>query len=114
MDCASIRKKFVFRKKPFIPRTLGEEVEEILREWYANLGQTIPPDELKICRDIDINAAEEEKKYLATPLKAVYGTPDFWKSYWEKKRNSSKGAIGKQTRAAPKYAKYSLQDEHRS
>ena len=93
-------KKFVIRKKkesfspPPCPKfaiTLGEQMEEALAEWYAALGKSVPEDEIQICRDTDAEAAAElatEKMAALTiaPAKPVYGTPEFWKDYWARKK----------------------------
>jgi len=41
--------------------TLGEQMEEALTEWYNDLGKSVPPEELQICRETD---AIEHKEYL--------------------------------------------------
>lgn len=77
---------------------LATQVYENLREWYANLGQIIPPDELKVCREIDLaeiaDAAKIEAAATVEAAKPVYGTPEFWKAYWIKK-NAAKAKIEK-------------------
>ena len=77
---------------------LAAEVYENLREWYANLGQVVPPDELKVCREIDLaeiaDAAKIEAAATVEAAKPVYGTPEFWKAYWVKK-NAAKAALAK-------------------
>ena len=85
-------KKFVLKKLPYKTR-LAREVDELLEEWYANLGQTVSPDELKICREIDAAEAAEEARIEAAAVasyKPVYGTPEFWKAYWAKKKAAGK------------------------
>lgn len=71
-----------------IPITLGEQTEANIREWYATYGGSISPEEIEICRNIDIETAEENKREMNTPvvLKYEYGTPEFWKDWWAKKR----------------------------
>jgi hypothetical protein len=77
---------------------LATQVYENLREWYANLGQIVPPDELKVCREIDLaeiaDAAKIEAAATVEAAKPVYGTPEFWKAYWIKK-NAAKAKIAK-------------------
>ena len=85
-------KKFVLKRLPYKTR-LAKEVDELLQEWYANLGQTISPDELRICREIDVVEAAEEARIeaaAAVAAKPVYGTPEFWKAYWAKKKAGGK------------------------
>jgi len=68
--------------------TLGEEMEEILTEWYGALGKSVPPEELQICREAD---ATEHKEYLLRvamekPAQIYeYGTPEFWKDFQKRK-----------------------------
>ena len=92
--------KFVI-KKGIVPKygsVLAGQVDELLREWYANLGQTVPPDELKVCREIDAaelaDAAKMEAAASVEAAKPVYGTPEFWKAYWAKK-NAAKAKLAK-------------------
>ena len=74
--------------KLVLPMTFGEEVEELVREWYSNRNMPIPPEELQACREIDIIQSAQNKKEAETPVvsKPVYGTPEFWKDWWAKKR----------------------------
>uniref|UniRef100_A0A6C0K0U5 Uncharacterized protein n=1 Tax=viral metagenome TaxID=1070528 RepID=A0A6C0K0U5_9ZZZZ len=97
--------------KLVIPATLGEEVEELVREWYSNRGLTVPPWEIQACRKIDKSVAEEaavaEATIAATPPKPMYGTPEFWKDWWAKKK--AKEASGElPAKEAPKQRKSSV------
>ena len=101
--------------------TLGEQMEEGLTEWYAALGKSVPPEEIQICRDVDAEAAAEllaEKMAALTvvsePQKPVYGTPEFWKDYWARKKAglipekaNKPASTKKQKSSAPKSAKSS-------
>lgn len=124
-------KKFALKNKiPYVYKThIASEMDALMREWYANLGQTISPEELKICREIDeaevAEALRIEAIAAATSAKPVYGTPEFWKAHWAKKKaagtagtgcppknEGARGAIrppkaakAKQTPATPKCAK---------
>jgi hypothetical protein len=109
-------KKFVLKKKPaYVYKThIAAEMDALMREWYENLGQTISPEELKICREIDlaeVAAAEAvEAAAAAASKKPVYGTPEFWKAHWAKKKAAAdagppKVGAGKQTTASLKCAK---------
>jgi hypothetical protein len=92
------KKKFVIKKKtvavaetepaPFLALTKGQEVEELIREWYTTRNLPIPPEEIQICRNIDIEEAAAFKKFMEKPIdiKPAYGTPEFWKDYWAKKK----------------------------
>jgi len=68
--------------------TLGEQMEEALTEWYNELGKSVPPEELQICREAD---AVEHKEYLKAVALAKtepiyeYGTPEFWKDFHRRK-----------------------------
>jgi hypothetical protein len=90
------------KKSPWktkIAVTLGEQVEENIREWCAAQGIPVPPEDLAMCKEIDAAAARELAKDLAQPPAAVekpsYGTPEFWKQYWAKK-NAAKAALAAQ------------------
>ena len=90
------KKKFVIKKKtvdvavavPSLALTKGQEVEELVREWYTTRNLPIPPEEIQICRNIDIEEAAAFKKFMEKPIdiKPAYGTPEFWKDYWAKKK----------------------------
>ena len=74
---------------PF-PITLEEEVTAAVIEWYTSRGLPVPPEELAACKGIDAQQMAEYNEILATveatPPKPVYGTPEFWKDWWAKKR----------------------------
>lgn len=75
-------------KSPKIPLTLGEEMEAILREWHSARGESISPEEIQICRETDLAEGIERETEMAKPvvLKYVYGTPEFWKDWWARKK----------------------------
>ena len=123
-------KKFVLKNKPaYVYKTyIAAEMDALMREWYANLGQTISPEELKICREIDLAEVAEALRLEAAAVaskKPVYGTPEFWKAHWAKKKaaaadgavrppknDGARGAVrppmgtkAKRTPATPKCAK---------
>ena len=121
-----VRKKFVLKKGvAYVYKTpIAAEVDALMREWYANLGQTISPEELKICREIDLaeiaQAERMEAAARASSAKPVYGTPEFWKAHWAKKKAAAaaeknegvqgtgcppKASKAKQKPATPKCAK---------
>lgn len=117
-------KKFVLKsgaRQQKYATILAGQVAEILQEWYANLGQTVPPDELKVCREIDAAELAEAIRIEAAAAKEsskpVYGTPEFWKAYWVKKRGQGapppKVKAAKQTPATLKCAKSSSQAGHK-
>jgi len=74
--------------------TLAEEVWLLVQEWYSTRGE-IPAEEVHAC----LQAIEEESAELAKPAEPVepakpakpsYGTPEFWKAYWAKKKGIKK------------------------
>jgi hypothetical protein len=107
-----VRKKFILKKgasAAYVYKTpIAAEVDALIREWYANLGQTISPEELKICREIDLaevaQAARIEAAATASSAKPVYGTPEFWKAYWAKKKAGGATSSNKATKAKQKPA----------
>lgn len=100
------------RKRLFIPQksipykamTFGEEVDSLVKEWYAARGQPVPPEDL-VGAQIDIaqaqQAAEIELAFAkhAAEIPAVappYGTPEFWAYHRAKKEaeNQRRAAEG--------------------
>lgn len=73
-----------------IPITLEEEVTAAVIEWYRVRGQPVPAEELAACRGIDAAQQREWETIQKTagPVeeKPAYGTPEFWKQFWAKKR----------------------------
>jgi hypothetical protein len=84
-------KKFVIRRvvRAYVT-SLATQVEEILREWHAEHGTTMSAEEYAACREIDaVEAAEAsriEAAAAAAAAKPVYGSAEFWKAYWVKKK----------------------------
>ena len=90
------------RKMPVVPRvaiTLGEQVDEALKEWYGARGQPVPADEIGIGVKIDAAEAAEAKRQEAAwakeaeqlPAEApAYGTPEFWAYHRAKKAAENK------------------------
>ena len=72
------------------PMTFGEEVESLVREWYNDRNMPIPPEDIQACREMDIIQSAENKKIADSAAsvvsKPVYGTPEFWKDWWAKKK----------------------------
>jgi hypothetical protein len=71
------------------PITLEEEVTAGVIEWYMALGQPVPPEDLEACRGIDAALKADVAAEMAAPAPvapAAYGTPEFWKQWWAKKR----------------------------
>jgi hypothetical protein len=100
-------------KAPKIPITLGEEMEAILREWHSIRGKSISPEEIQICRETDLAEGIELQAEMAKPvvLKYTYGTPEFWKDWWARKKAKENGEPSieakKRKPSAPKSAKQS-------
>lgn len=88
--------KFVVKKPQVVyppynpnPVTYEEEVTAGVIEWYMARGLPVPQEDLDACRGLDAAAAEATKAELAAPApppKPAYGTPEFWKEWWAKKR----------------------------
>ena len=77
------------------PRVLtpAEEIWHLVQEYAAINKIPIPLTDVRTCLD----AIKEEKKALAAgielpppskPSKPEYGSPEFWKAHWEKKKAS--------------------------
>jgi hypothetical protein len=98
----------VKRKAEPVPKvaiTLGEQVDEALKEWYGTRGQPVPADEVGIGAVIDAAEAAEAKRQDAAwakeanqlPAEApAYGTPEFWAYHRAKKaaENERRAAEG--------------------
>ncbi len=80
----------------YVPKTTGDEVEWLVSQWYATLGQPIPPEEVGIGSKIDAmeraRVDEEFKIVNETPkevfeedVKPEFGTPAFWAWTWKQK-----------------------------
>lgn len=68
------------------PASLAEEAWQLVQEWYAARGEPVPEEDRIAC----MTMLEDECAALpvvgATPHKPAYGTPEFWKAHWAKKR----------------------------
>ena len=84
------------------PITYEEEVRAGVIEWYMALGLPVPQEDLDACKGLDAAVAAEVAAELAKPVvhKPAYGTPEFWKDWWAKKR--AREAAGGSTAPAPK------------
>jgi hypothetical protein len=88
--------------KPFKyspPPTIGNEVDQLLKEWYTARGQAVPSEEIGIGAVIDAANAAEEARFTAAVAKAEdelpsvapsYGTPEFWDYHRKKKALENK------------------------
>ena len=89
-------KKFQPKAKPYTyptynpnPITFEEEVTAGVIEWYMALGLPVPQEDLDACKGLDAAIAAEAAVQAAKPApppKPAYGTPEFWKEWWTKKR----------------------------
>jgi hypothetical protein len=109
--------KFDRAMMPKVPPvlTFGQEIEEAVCEWYRVRNMPVPPEELQACREIDAIEDAEYKKLTAEPAKPkpVYGTPEFWKDWWAKKKVKEAGETNvepkKRKPSVPKSAKQTSQ-----
>ena len=76
--------------RPKIVITYRDQVIDNIYEWYMSQGKHVPPEDLEACREIDKEITETHLLDLDTTTKAdtkpAYGTPEFWKMYWQKKK----------------------------
>lgn len=90
-----VRKQKVY-PEDYVPKTTGDEVEWLVSQWYATLGQPIPAEEVGIGAKIDAMERakfdEECKIIKETPkevfdedVKPEFGTPAFWAWTWRQK-----------------------------
>ena len=64
------------------------EAVNILTEWYTSRGLVPPPEEIEACKDtVDVVAPKQQEE---VPTKPAYGTPEFWKDWWRKKKEKEK------------------------
>ena len=85
----------------YIPKSVGDEVDWLVAQWYAALGQPVPAEEVGIGAKLDaIERArfdEECKTINETPkevfeedVKPEFGTPAFWA--WARRQKAKKDA----------------------
>ena len=94
------RKKISIRpkSKPFKVMTLGDEINALVKEWYAERGLPVPPEELigaqvDAANAVEEKVTEEARAAAAEELPAVvpdYGTPEFWAYHRAKKAAENK------------------------
>ena len=101
-----VRKPKVYPEE-YVPKTTGDEVEWLVAQWYATLGQPIPPEEVGIGIKIDAmerarfdeefqNLKETPKEVFDEDVKPEFGTPAFWSWMWRQKakKNAERAAQG--------------------
>ena len=86
------------KSKPLKVVTLGSEVDDMIKEWYAARGLPVPPEEL-IGAQLDaaegIEAVRVEAAVVAAEAEVPsvapeYGTPEFWAYHRAKKAAENK------------------------
>lgn len=65
------------------PYSIDDEAIAILTEWYVSRGLTVPPEEIEACRS---KPSEPSEQAAPPPAKLEYGTPEFWKDWWKRKK----------------------------
>jgi hypothetical protein len=89
-----------------------DEIEQIVKDWYVNLGQQIPDIEisfLKAYRDQELaektiiwdGPLPDSDVSIHPPPKPVYGTPEFWKDWWARKKAKEKVAAERAAAGLP-------------
>jgi len=77
------------KPNPF-PITFEGEVTALVIEWYTSRGLPVPPEDLEACKGLDKQRQAEFDSMIQSsevPVeKPAYGTPEFWKDWWAKKR----------------------------
>jgi len=86
------------KSKPIKTMTFGDEVDEIVKQWYAERGLPVPPEDL-VGSQIDAANAAQDKAYEEARVKSEeevpavvpdYGTPEFWAYHRAKKAAENK------------------------
>ena len=92
-------------KPPYYPATIGEEIDDALKEWYGSRGLPVPEDEVGVGAIIDAASAAESDAFVKAFNKGeeempsavpAYGTPEFWDYHRKKKaaENARRAAEG--------------------
>jgi hypothetical protein len=76
------------------PTSLAEEVWQLVQEWYTERLEPVPDEDRTACMKMleEERAEREAPAVAAAPAaapKPAYGTPEFWKAHWAKKRAAS-------------------------
>ena len=95
----------------WFPATMGEEIWQLVQEWYATRGEPIPEEdrtecmrlleEERVARDAPLPVATAAAAAAAAPAKPAYGTPEFWKAHWAKKRAQAQNQAQATNPSAP-------------
>lgn len=78
--------------RPKVVLTYRDQVIDNIYEWYMSRGQNVPREDLEACRDIDREVMETHLLNPEMNSKPAYGTPEFWKMHWQKKKAAAPGA----------------------
>jgi hypothetical protein len=91
----------------YVPKTVGDEVEWLVTQWYTSLHQPIPAEEVGIGAKIDAMerarfdtefqvVRDTPKEVFEEDVKPEFGTPAFWAwTYRQKaKKNAERAAQG--------------------
>lgn len=81
-----VNKQLAATQKPY---SIDDEAVAILTEYYALKGLKPSAQEIADCRGVDAATQAEHETQMAAPpapIKHVYGTPEFWKDWWSKKK----------------------------
>ncbi len=91
----------------YVPKTVGDEVEWLVTQWYASIGQPIPAEEVGIGAKVDVMERERfdkefqivretPKEVFEEDVKPEFGTPAFWAWTWRQKakKNAERAAQG--------------------
>jgi hypothetical protein len=76
--------------------TPAEEVMALVQEYYKAQGKSVPSADMRACLDMILGEKKEWAEEAARPdvaPKAEFGSPEYWKDYWAKKR--AKGWVPK-------------------
>ena len=81
-----------------------DDIEEAVREWYENQCKPVPSTDsewITIFRSMELAERAQWEKECgepSQPVKATFGSPDYWKDYWAKKKAA--GYVTKKDTAA--------------
>ena len=89
--------------RPKVVLTYRDQVIDNIYEWYMSRGQNVPREDLEACRDIDREVMETHLLNPEMNSKPAYGTPEFWKMHWQKKKAAT-AATPAPPKAKPKAA----------
>jgi hypothetical protein len=89
------------------PYSIDEEAIAILKGWYSLNGLNGPSEEeISACRGTDAANAQAEvvAQQQQPPAKLEYGTPEFWKDWWRKKKEKEAKAAALLQKAQAEFA----------